>query len=213
MIVRGINGESMTSEKDQIAIAKQQLRQRLREIRNSLEPSWVLEASRAVHQRLVELPEYLSARIVMSYVSVGKEVETHQLLLHMQKEGKTVVIPWCEGRELRLFRWESLDELECGALNILEPRLELRSRQDKHIGPECLDLVLVPGLGFDPNGNRLGRGGGYYDRFLKTTPRKAFRIGLGFECQIVEAIPMSANDEKVDLVITECHTYRPEKRR
>lgn len=203
----------MSSEKDSIAIAKQQLRQRLKEIRKSLDPAWVAEASQAIQKRLLELPEYLSARTVMSYVSVGKEVETQQLLLRMQKEGKTVVIPWCEGKELRLFRWESFDELECGTLNILEPRAELRLRQDKRIAPDELDLILVPGLGFDRNGNRLGRGAGYYDRFLKTTPRRVIRIGLSFECQIVENIPMSANDEKVDLVVTECGIYRAGKER
>lgn len=201
----------MSNEKDLIAIAKQQLRQRLKEIRNSLDPAWVAEASQAIQKRLLELPEYVSARTVMSYVSVGKEVETHQLLLRMRKEGKTVVIPWCEGKELRLFRWESFDELENGTLNILEPRAELRLRQDKRIAPDELDLILVPGLGFDRNGNRLGRGAGYYDRFLKTTPRRVVRLGLSFECQIVENIPMSANDEKVDLVVTECSIYRAGK--
>ena len=198
----------MSNDQENLARAKQELRQRLKAVRQSLDPEWVLQASQAIQETLVQLPEYQSSRSIMSYVSTGKEVETHRLLLRMKRESKVVVIPWCEGDELRLFRWESFDELDRGTLNILEPRPDLRSKETKIFSPHELDLVLVPGLAFDRNGNRLGRGRGYYDRFLKTLPRRVVRIGLAFECQLVERVPVSPNDEKVDLILTEFRTYR-----
>lgn len=198
----------MTNEKELIALAKRQLRQRLREIQNRLDPQWIRQASQSIQDTIRHLPEYRTARAVMSYVSMGKEVQTHQLLSAMQEDGKIVVIPWCKGDDLRLFRFTTFDELERGTLGILEPRIAFRLQHDRLFGSQDLDLILVPGLGFDRHGNRLGRGRGYYDRFLKTVPPNAVRVGLSFECQLVEAIPASPDDEQVDLIVTECQTYR-----
>lgn len=199
----------MTHEKESIALAKQQLRQHLREIQRSLDSQWIAQASQSIQRRIKQLPEYQSAHAIMSYVSMGKEVATHQLLTAILEDGKIAVIPWCEGDDLRLFRFASFEELQPGPLGILEPQLELRSRGDKLFLPQDLDLILTPGLGFDRNGNRLGRGRGYYDRFLKIVPQDAVRVGLCFECQLVEAVPVSSNDEPMDLIITEYETYRP----
>ncbi|MGQ9504736.1 MAG: 5-formyltetrahydrofolate cyclo-ligase [Thermogutta sp.] len=198
----------MANDKELLALAKQQLRQQLREIQNRLDPQSIGRASQSIQRTVRGLPEYHAARAIMTYVSMGKEVETRQLLSDMQKDGKIVVIPWCAGDDLRLFRFRSFDELERGTLGILEPKIALRSQEDKLFYPQDLDVILVPGLGFDRNGNRLGRGRGYYDRFLKTVSPNVIRVGLAFECQLVEAIPVSPNDEQVDLIVTECQTYR-----
>jgi len=203
----------MTRENASITLAKQQLRQRLKDMQRSLDAEWIAQASQPIHRRIKQLPEYQSAHAIMSYVSMGKEVETHRLLTAILEDGKIPVIPWCEGDDLRLFRFTSFEELQRGTLGILEPQIELRSRCERLFHPQDLDLILIPGLGFDRNGNRLGRGRGYYDRFLKIVPQDAVRVGLCFECQLVEAIPVSSNDEQVDLIITECQTYRPMQRR
>lgn len=203
----------MTSDKESVTLAKQHLRRRLKDIQSSLDLDWIAQASQAIHQRIRQLPEYQSAYAIMTYVSMGKEVETHRLLSLMQEDGKAVVIPWCEGDDLRLFRFTSFEELRRGTLGILEPQVELRSWRDRLFHPHNLDLILVPGLGFDRSGNRLGRGRGYYDRFLKTVPPNAVRVGLCFECQFVEAVPVSSDDEPMDLIVTECRIYRPMRQR
>lgn len=115
----------------------------------------------------------------------------------------SVVIPYCSGGEIVPFLLRSLDELETGLYGIKEPKELFRSRKDRIFDPKQIDLVIVPGLAFDINGNRLGRGKGYYDRFLRHLSPKTLKIALAFECQIFETIPRDSNDVPMDLVVTE----------
>jgi len=114
------------------------------------------------------------------------------------KKGKRMYVPrvdWAQKR-IQAIEVHSLIELQPGAYGIAEPPLD-----EKKVGrPEDLDLVIVPGLGFDLRGARLGRGEGYFDRFLKQA-RRAYKIGLAFECQIVAEIPRDVTDERVDEIL------------
>jgi len=92
----------------------------------------------------------------------------------------------------KLEKWEDLIE---GAYGILEPRKIIE------VMPKKIDLAIVPGVGFDEKGNRLGHGKGYYDKLLQKTNAK--KIGLAFECQIVDQIPTFDNDVSMDMLITE----------
>lgn len=191
-----------------IAARKRELRKKLREVQAEVEPGWISQASEKILQAIREHATYRAARCIMCYVSTAREVATHRLLSAMLSEGKRVAIPWCEGDALRLFRFTGFEELEPGTLGILEPLAELRADPARQIRPDELDLILVPGLAFDLCGGRLGRGKGYYDRFLKTIPRSAVRIGLAFEYQILDEVPTTPSDEKMDWIITEKGVYR-----
>ena len=99
-------------------------------------------------------------------------------------------------------------ELAEGAHKILEPRDDLRSRPGKQVNPEELDLVMVPGVAFDPRGGRMGQGKGYYDRLLARVRPDAPLVALAFDCQIFPEIPVAEHDVFMDTVITETSTHK-----
>lgn len=165
------------------------------------------EASRRIAARLFDLPEFGGAETVMLYLDVRDEVRTRWLLPQLFDQGKTVVVPFCQGRELNLFRLEGLDELETGAFGILEPRLGLRSLPEKLATAEQLDAVVVPGVAFDRRGARLGYGRGFYDRLLPRVRPDVALIGLAFECQMFAELPAAEHDVFMDRVITEAAVY------
>ena len=165
------------------------------------------EMSQRVMMQLLSLQEMTTCSVVMSYVDFGREVRTVPLISDLLNQGKQVVVPYCEKGEIQLFRIKTLKELAPGYFGILEPKIELRHLSDRRVQPDELNLILVPGVAFDAKGGRLGRGMGYYDRFLKKTPKDTLKIGLAFNFQMFDAIPMSENDSYVDVVATENNLY------
>lgn len=195
---------------------KTSLRKLLKERLRAL--SDIPQRSDRIWNRLIQEPLFREIRdsgsAIMVYLNLPREVETTRFLeneLHLGS-GK-VVIPYCGAGDLKLFLLHRLEELEPGTLGILEPKDSFRtnfSGSERAFWGEDLGLILVPGLGFDLQGHRLGRGGGYYDRFLRTIPRRIPRIALAFECQILEEIPVEPHDQGVDLILTESRSIFPE---
>ncbi|MGL6076304.1 MAG: 5-formyltetrahydrofolate cyclo-ligase [Fimbriiglobus sp.] len=155
------------------------------------------------------LPEYHAAKAVMFYVDAGSEVRTRHMLPLALSHGKKIVVPYCiiETNELELFWLEEMSELVEGAYKILEPKVELRSLPHKRIDPKELDLVMVPGTAFDPQGGRMGQGKGYYDRLLENVRAEAKLVALAFDCQIFPEIPVASHDVFMDHVLTETQFY------
>ena len=159
------------------------------------------ERSRLAIQRLKTLPFWASARCVLVYANLGAELETQSLLTDTEK---ICVVPYClPGGELGRFRLENREELQPGMFGILEPAVELRQKPERTVPLEELDAVVLPGVGFDADGFRLGQGGGYYDRLLEKLSPKTRTVGLAFACQMVERLPHEAHDLPVDYVVTE----------
>jgi 5-formyltetrahydrofolate cyclo-ligase len=168
--------------------------------------------SRAIAARVLELPECRSAGIVASYVGVKDEVATADLLERLLAEGKTVAVPWRAGLDLEFVIITGLGDLAPASFGLLEPSAAIRALPDRRVVAETIDLLLVPGLGFDRAGGRLGHGRGYYDRFLRKCGTAAARVALAFECQLVDRIPMGSGDVPVDVVVTERSVYRISER-
>ena len=166
------------------------------------------EMSQAVTNRFTLLPELETSSVIMTYVDFGKEVRTVSLISTMLNQGKQVVVPYCEDGEIQLFLLKNLSELAPGYFGILEPKIELRRLSEHRVRREELQLIIVPGVAFDMNGGRIGRGKGFYDRFLKKVPRDAVSIGLAFDFQIFDAVPMSENDQYMDIVVSENNIFR-----
>jgi 5-formyltetrahydrofolate cyclo-ligase len=166
------------------------------------------ELSRRIVGAFMSLPEYAMAETVMFYIDVRSEVRTrHDLELALQS-GKNIIVPWCnEEGELELFRLSRMDELEIGMYRILEPRSELRNLPEKQVNVESLDLIMVPGVGFDRRGARMGHGKGYYDKLLQHARKDTPLIALAFECQLFDEIPVADHDIFMDKIITEEHVY------
>jgi len=165
------------------------------------------ELSHTIAANLTQLDEYQAARVVMFYVSVPSEVHTLPLLSEALTQGKQVVVPYMEASRIQLFRLGATDELAPGQFNILEPRRELRAQPDRLLDARQMDLVGVPGVAFDRRGGRLGHGRGYYDELLKRLRPDVPRIGLAYECQLFDEIPMLPHDVPMHRVITERMVY------
>jgi 5-formyltetrahydrofolate cyclo-ligase len=165
-----------------------------------------LERSETIQKKLESQLFYQSARVFMYYISFEHEVRTEALIQAAIQGGFVVSVPRVN------VTTQSLDcvpikdpksDLQPGTYGILEPKASLKSTID----PSQVDLVIVPGLGFDSRGNRLGRGKGYYDTFLKTCSKQARFCGLGYEFQMREHLPTSPGDAVMHHVVTEEGVY------
>lgn len=166
------------------------------------------ELSRDIMGTFMQLPEYADAKTVMFYVDVRAEVRTRFDLPMAIEQGKKVVVPWCNAEgELELFHLESMEELEIGMYKILEPAVHLRGDESKRIEVGELDLIMVPGVGFDARGGRTGMGKGYYDKCLEHARQDSTIVAVCFDCQIFDEIPVQSHDIYMDKVITETTTY------
>ncbi len=136
---------------------------------------------------------------ILAYAAKDPEVETLPLISSLIAAGKTVAVPIIEKetRTLRLSRLESIDHLEPSTFNVPEP-----ISHEIPISPKEIQTVLLPIVGFDKQGNRLGYGAGYYDRFLAANPHLE-KIGLAFSCQEVEEVPTDEYDIRMDMIFTE----------
>ena len=164
--------------------------------------------SRRIMATFMEQPEYQQANTVMFYVDVRAEVRTRHDLPDALASGKKIVVPWCNADgELELFHLESMEELEIGMYKILEPREELRGLESKQVEITELDVIMVPGVGFDSKGGRTGMGKGYYDKCLQHARPDATLTAVCFDCQIFEEIPVQQHDIYMDKVITESTVF------
>jgi 5-formyltetrahydrofolate cyclo-ligase len=136
---------------------------------------------------------------IMVYVSVSGEVDTYDIIDHLLQAGKNVYVPVVNGNEIQVSKIGRLEDLSPGRFGIPEPAFD----NVNIVEPDILDVIIVPGVSFSSNGARLGRGGGYYDRFLSKISVKAAVIGICYNNQIENSIPEYENDIRVHEVITE----------
>jgi len=144
------------------------------------------------------------AGLVMGYVPFRNEVDVLPLLRSLLQRGARIVLPKVRKAERRIDAClvDDLEDLERGAYGILEPRSELR------VDPREIDLVIVPGVAYDESRNRLGYGGGYYDRFLAALSARAVSVAPAFELQVVPQLPRDVHDRRVDIIVTEKRVIR-----
>jgi 5-formyltetrahydrofolate cyclo-ligase len=171
------------------------------------------EISAQAVARFMALPEYEKANTVMWYIDCRSETRTKpELLAEVAKGEKKIIVPYCtedENGENKLGLWwmESLEEMVVGKWKILEPPREMWGNPAKEVEPEELDLILVPGVGFDRNGGRMGNGQGYYDRLLEKARPDCPLVALCYESQLFDDILVAPHDVYMDKVITEDATY------
>lgn len=156
------------------------------------------DKSDEIFNKIIETKSFKEAKIIAMYKSLNSEVDTAELIKYSINIGKIVVLPKVEENELRFYKINSIDEkLFKSKFGLEEPLGEKENLVDNKI----IDLVIVPGICFDTEKNRLGFGKGYYDRFLKEKDFKS--IGICFDEQIIERVPTNGNDMKVKEIITE----------
>lgn len=184
---------------------KKALRQELRQRLGLLTPEQLHERSVLACERLLETPEYARSETIMIYLSMPQEVDTTTIALRAWGDGKRVLAPkvsWEQRRMLPIEIRSLTDDVRSDAMGLREPI------DGMPIPVREIELVIVPGLGFDERGNRLGRGRGFYDRFLSHRDFRATAGGLAFEDQVVPDVPCDENDAKIDFLVTDAKTRR-----
>lgn len=184
------------------------MRQQILAKRNSLTSHDRAEKSTAIADKIMGLAQIIEARAIFVYMHFRSEVETFELINRMLPSNKTITIPYTKTDTHKLLAIQVTDlaqQVAPGYCGIPEPIPEL---VDKALfETQNIDVVIVPGSVFDRNGGRLGYGGGYYDRFLTNATPGALRLGLAFELQLVDRVPVESHDQPMDLIATEENIY------
>jgi len=158
-----------------------------------------IRKSRVIAGQFWQLPAIQKARNIMFYASIPGEVDTRAMIEKACFLGKGVALPIVEQNKGKLIPTliSSMEDAHKGTFGIAEPVLD----PEKVIDLKSLDAVIVPGLAFDRQNHRLGRGAGYYDRFLSTLPENVMTVGLAFDFQLTESLPTEAHDIRLGQII------------
>lgn len=175
---------------------KYELRHKVKSLRIMLSEEEKLSAAEEVFSRLEETAAFLLAENILMYHSLPDELSTRQFLAKWGKR-KKFFLPRVNGVNLEILPYDE-SRLELGSFHIEEPTGDDLANADE------IELVVVPGVAFDRKGRRLGRGKGYYDRFLNES--KATKVGVGYEFQLVDEVPSEPHDISMDIILTPTST-------
>ncbi|WP_194191763.1 5-formyltetrahydrofolate cyclo-ligase [Clostridium chrysemydis] len=187
----------MNKSKETIKLNKKSIRKNIIAKRDLNKEENSLKDSK-IFNELISLNSYKRAKKIFIYIGFGSEINTKDLIEIMLKEGKEVFVPKVIEKEMIALKITSLSNLIESKFKILEP---VGEKSD--IDGEEFDLIIMPGVAFDRIGNRIGYGGGYYDKYLKDISSDIKKVALAYELQLVEEIETEEHDLKVDSIITE----------
>ena len=181
-------------------MSKKHVRQILKQKRHNMSRDEMLSKSEKIKNTLFGTTEFQNAKTILFYVSYDNEVFTHDMIKSCINQGKSVIVPISnvENKSLILSEISDWTDLVEGAYGILEPKKEsITTASIDEIG-----LIIVPGVGFDKKGHRIGHGMGYYDKLLHVC-KDITKIGLSFELQLLDSLPVEDHDIKMNIIITE----------
>lgn len=176
-------------------MTKSEVRQEIRRRKAACSAEERASLSREVIGKLIATPQWQQAHTVLLYHSLPDEVATHDLITEALSAGKRVLLPVVVGDDLELRFLPTPDSLREGAFHILEPT------GDPFTDYAAIDLAVIPGVAFTPDGRRLGRGRGYYDRLLAHFPQSPYLIGLCWPFQLLADLPTEPHDLTMHAVI------------
>lgn len=181
---------------------KRDLRKFMKEKRAALSKEEALQKDQAIHNKLLASSILEQAEKILIYLSFDHEIDTRPLIDRWIEEKRQVYVPVMEPETRTIYPvriFKDYRNLPKNYYGIQEPKLDKASILEV----DQLDLVIVPGLAFDKRGNRLGYGGGYYDRFIPKLSETAKTVALCYGFQMVEEVPVDPFDQKVQLILTE----------
>ena len=173
---------------------KQELRRTIRERKRAMTEEEIVERSNALAEKFYNTPAYQAASTIYGYLPYNQEVRTVPMLQRALDEGKRVAVPKVYGEEMRFIYLEDLTQVSKGYAGIPEPIADAPVAEDQRA------LVLMPGLAFDPQGHRIGYGGGFYDKFLAKEPHHP-TLALCYEFQMQAHLDTEEFDIPVDTVL------------
>lgn len=175
---------------------KKRLRNKLKQSRAAISANQLAKLSEQISVFLHEIDAFTQAKTLFCYVSYLNEVDTHPLIDYCLRHEKAIFVPKIIGKtKMIAVEVANMSELVPDKMGILTPQ-----SNQAHTGP--FDIAITPGLGFTANGERLGYGRGYYDRWF-ATHQTGLKIGIAFECQIVAELPTDKTDIPVDIIVTD----------
>ena len=181
---------------------KKEIRKRILDKRREMDPGEAVEKSARIFQRIAGLEEFKNAGTIGLYLSFDNEVDTFGLLGLIKESGKRIVVTYTEPKEVVLIPVYVNDienDLEEGAWGYLEPKVDKLERACE----EDIDFVIVPGVVFDEERNRVGFGKGYYDKYLSRLRDDAFTAAIAYEYQVLDNVPVESHDIKMKIIVTE----------
>ena len=173
---------------------KKELRAQIRKLKRAMTEEQIVEASARLGELFIETPEYKAAKTIYGYLPYHQEVRTVPMLEQALRDGKKVAVPKCYGDEMRFIYMDDLSKVAPGYADIPEPIADDPVAEDKTA------LVLMPGMAFTEKGDRMGYGGGFYDKFLAAEPEHP-TVALCYAFQMVESLPTEEYDIPVDRVV------------
>lgn len=190
---------------NELNIHKRSLRTELRGRLTAVSAERLRAGSKAAAERLAATEEFRAARAIMIFLPLRYEIDARALALRAWQEDKTVTVPLVGNGQRHMIPLivRSLEEpMDADHYGVSTPRA------GEPFPIEMLDLVVVPGLGFDREGGRIGRGGGFYDRFLAQPYFRATTCGLAIAEQVVGRVPTEPHDVPLDMLVTDTHLFR-----
>ncbi|MGH2572406.1 MAG: 5-formyltetrahydrofolate cyclo-ligase [Actinomycetota bacterium] len=185
---------------------KAALRARMRALRSSIPPGERGRLAGAVRDRLFELDAVRKARTILLFYSFGSEIPTKDMAQRLIGEGRRVLLPFLQGREMAVGELLAGEPLAATSYGPKEPV------NRPPVDPGEVDLAIAPGLAFDRSGHRIGYGGGHYDRYLARLQDDATRVGIAYHVQLLAAVPHGPDDEPLDFVVTDRETIACRRR-
>jgi 5-formyltetrahydrofolate cyclo-ligase len=180
--------------------SKEALRVRMKQSRYALNVTEAAEMSARIAERVLAVPAFKRAKRVFCYANAFGEADTRGLMREVLFLDRALYLPRVrQGVKMDAVRLRSIGDLKAGPLGADEPR------GDELIDPSLLDILLVPGMAFDRRGGRLGMGAGYFDRFLPLCC--GLKIGVSYDFQVIDRVPVNERDAHMDMVVTEKHIY------
>ena len=186
---------------------KQFLRNELRKKRALLSLEERKAANQKIRERfekILQQKQFSKESVLYFYVSIHTEVDTRELLAYFLKEGYRIAVPKVtnqEAHEMKFYEIFHLSDLEKGFHGIYEPVSEGKKELTSN------GIMIVPGLGFTKQKDRLGYGGGFYDSYFSRLNTDIFKVAFAYECQMVSELPIEETDHKIDMIITEETIY------
>ena len=175
---------------------KKEIRAEVRRRIKGLTPEQMTQASETIFSKIEQAESFRSTHCIALFAAMHDEVPTRVALDRWPVLGRRVVVPRVEGDIMRFYDY-SAERMRIGAFGIEEPE------GDQECKPEDIDLIIVPARAFTLSGERLGRGGGFYDKYMSLEGFRAHKTGIAFSCQIFDSLPSDPHDIKVDEVVTE----------
>lgn len=195
--ILNVSSGAIGNESDNASVAelKSKLRKILRKQRREQDAKLAHSASIEICDRVIGIPEYESSDVILAYMCAKGEVDVSKIVDDAISRGKRVAFPLCIANGgLRLLIPKTTESFTVGAYGIMEPAID----DSIEIEPSELDLIIVPAVAYTRECLRLGQGGGYYDRLLEKAA--AFTVGVGYDFQLLESLPVEPHDIPLDCV-------------